>query len=144
MDPSVFPIKSFRIIPSYKRFDSVPDDDVFVIAQEALSYFSLCRVICTNSAWMLVVAHMLDLNSRIDKGESPTGVVTSVTMDKISVSYTAPPAGSDWSHWFKLTPYGQQFLALVKRCSVPRYHGGGGERAAFRGAFGRFTRGGHR
>ena len=39
-----------------------------------------------------------------------------------------------------MSTYGQQFLALIKRCSVPRYHGGGGERAAFRGAFKRFTR----
>lgn len=142
MDPSDFPLVSFRAI--YKVFTAVPDDEIFIIAQEALNYFSPCRGVCTNSEWMLVVAHMLDLNSRIADGESPTGVVTSVTIDKVSVSYTAPPAGSDWSHWFKMSTYGQQFLALIKRCSVPRYHGGGGERAAFRGAFGRFTRGGHR
>ncbi|HBN5911617.1 DUF4054 domain-containing protein [Morganella morganii] len=142
MDPSNFPLVSFRAI--YKVFTAVPNDEIFIIAQEALNYFSPCRGVCTNSAWMLVVAHMLDLNRRIADGESPTGVVTSVTIDKVSVSYTAPPAGSDWSHWFKMSTYGQQFLALIKRCSVPRYHGGGGERAAFRGAFGRFTRGGHR
>ena len=40
---------------------------------------------------MLVVAHMLDLNGRIVDGESPTGVVTSVTIDKVKWSYTAPP-----------------------------------------------------
>ena len=140
MNPTDFPLVSFRAI--YKVFGAVPDDEVSAVAQEALNYFSPCRGACTNSAWMLVVAHMLDLNGRIADGESPT--VTSVTIDKVSVSYTAPPASSDWSHWFKMSTYGQQFLALIKRCSVPRYHGGGGERAAFRGAFGRFTRGGHR
>lgn len=141
MDAATFPVESFRVLRP--EFSTVPTDDIYVIAQSALNYFSPCRGICTNELWMLVVAHMLYLNQKIADGESPTGVVTSVTIDKVSVSYTAPPAGSDWSHWFKLSPYGQQFLALVKRCSVPRYHGGGGERAAFRGAFGRFTRGGH-
>ncbi|MCD4592437.1 DUF4054 domain-containing protein, partial [Proteus mirabilis] len=92
--------------------------------------------------WMLVVAHMLTLRKMIADDESPTGVVTSVTIDKVSVSFTAPPSGSDWSHWFKMTTFGQQFLALIKRCSVPQYLGGGGERSAFRGVGGRFTRGG--
>lgn len=41
-----------------------------------------------------------------------------------------------------MTTFGQQFLALIKRCSVPQYFGGGGERSAFRGVGGRFTRGG--
>ena len=82
MDPSDFPLVSFRVI--YKAFAAVPDDEIFIIALEALNYFSPCRGVCTNSAWMLVVAHMLDLNGRIADGESPTGVVTSVT----TVSYT--------------------------------------------------------
>lgn len=140
MEASTFPLQSFRVLRP--QFSGVPDDDIYILALSALNYFSSCRGVCTNELWMLVVAHMLDLNQQIAEGAAPTGVVTSVTMDKISVSFSAPPAGSDWSHWFKMTTYGQQFLALIKRCSVPQYFGGAGERSAFRGVGGRFTRGG--
>lgn len=140
MEASTFPIESFRVL--YPQFGSIENDEIIIIAQSALNYFSSCRGVCTNELWMLVVAHMLSLRKMIADDESPTGVVTSVTMDKISVSFSAPPAGSDWSHWFKMTTYGQQFLALIKRCSVPQYFGGAGERSAFRGVGGRFTRGG--
>ncbi|BBV03797.1 hypothetical protein BML2531_15730 [Providencia rettgeri] len=140
MEASTFPLMSFRVL--YPSFNGVSDDDIYTIAQSALNYFSPCRGVCTNELWMLVVAHMLSLRKWIADDESPTGVVTSVTIDKVSVSFSAPPAGSDWSHWFKMTTYGQQFLALIKRCSVPQYIGGAGERSAFRGVGGRFTRGG--
>ncbi|WP_374448617.1 DUF4054 domain-containing protein [Providencia sp.] len=140
MDTSTFPIESFRVL--YPQFSGIEKDEILIIAQSALNYFSPCRGVCTNELWMLVVAHMLSLRKMIADDESPTGVVTSVTIDKVSVSFTAPPAGSDWSHWFKMTTYGQQFLALIKRCSVPLYFGSAGERSAFRGVGGRFTRGG--
>lgn len=112
MEASTFPLTSFRVL--YPSFNGLSDDDIYIIAQSALNYFSPCRGVCTNELWMLVVAHMLSLRKWIADDESPTGVVTSVTIDKVSVSFSAPPAGSDWSHWFKMTTYGQQFLALIK------------------------------
>ncbi|MDE9446789.1 DUF4054 domain-containing protein [Xenorhabdus bovienii] len=141
MDASTFPLKSFRVLRP--QFNAVPDDEVLIIAESALNYFSPCRGVCTNELWMLVVAHMLDLNQKIAQGESPTGVVTAATIGSVNMSFTAPPVGSNTSHWFNLTPFGQQYLALLNRCGrAPFYVGGGGERSAFRGVGGRFPNGG--
>lgn len=140
MDARDFPLESFRVL--YPQFASVTNDDIYVIALSALNYFSPCSGVCTNEQWMLVVAHMLYLRQQIADGQASSGAVASATIGSVSVSFSAPPAGSDWSHWFKMSPFGIQLLALIKRCSVARYYGGSGERAAFRGAFGRFTRGG--
>jgi len=136
MDAGTFPLESFRVL--YPQFNDVPADDIFIIAKSATCYFPECQGICTSELWMLVVAHMLMLRQMAAKGESPSGAVTSATIDKVSVSFAAPPTSSNWSHWYNLTPFGQQYLALIKRCSVPRYIGGMGERAAFRSVGGRF------
>ncbi|CDL85474.1 conserved hypothetical protein [Xenorhabdus szentirmaii DSM 16338] len=112
---------------------------MLIIAQSARHYFSPCRGVCTDELWMLVVAHMLQLRALIAQGESPTGVVTAATIGSVNVSFTAPPVGSNTSHWFNLTPFGQQYLALLNRCGrAPLYVGGSGERSAFRGVGGRF------
>ncbi|MDE1483407.1 DUF4054 domain-containing protein [Xenorhabdus bovienii] len=137
MTPDTFPLKSFRVL--YPQFDAVPDDEIFIISQSALNYFSSCRGVCTDELWMLVAAHMLQLRQWIAQGESPTGVVTAATIGSVNVSFTAPPVGSNTSHWFNLPPFGQQYLALLNRCGrAPFYVGGGGERSAFRGVRGRF------
>jgi hypothetical protein len=140
MDASTFPLKTFRVL--CKPFSAVPDDDVLVFAQSALNYFSPCRGVCTDELWIWVVGHMLDLDQKMAQGESPTGVVTAATMGGVSVSYTAPPAGSNTSYWFGLSPYGQKYLALLERHRSPMYVGGRGERSAFRGVGGRFPNGG--
>ncbi|SFN98295.1 DUF4054 domain-containing protein [Xenorhabdus japonica] len=137
MMTDTFPIESFQVL--YPQFESLPDDDVFIIAESARNYFSPCRGVCTYELWILVVAHMLQLRQLIAQGESPTGVVTAATIGSVNVSFTAPPVGSNTSHWFNLTPFGQQYLALLNRCGrAPFYVGGGGERSAFRSVGGRF------
>ncbi|MEQ5136687.1 MULTISPECIES: DUF4054 domain-containing protein [Providencia] len=119
MDKHIFPIDQFRILRP--QFNALLKDDVLIIAESALHYFPPSSDACFNELWMLVVAHMLDLNQRITEGMAPTGVITNVTMDKVSISFTSPPSGSDWSYWFKMTTYGQQFLALFLRCELTQH-----------------------
>jgi hypothetical protein len=141
MDASTFPLKTFRVLRP--QFNAVPDDEILIIAQSALNYFSPCRGACTDELWILVVSHMLELRQRAAQGEATTGVVTAAAMGGVSVSYTAPPAGSNTAYWFNLTGDGQQYLALLNRCGrAPMYVGGRGERSAFRGVSGRFPNGG--
>ncbi|WP_340610874.1 DUF4054 domain-containing protein [Xenorhabdus bharatensis] len=141
MNTDTFPLKAFRVL--YPQFDAQPDEELEIIAQSARHYFSPCRGVCTDELWILVVAHMLQLRQLMAQGESPTSVVTAATIGSVNVSFTAPPVGSNTSHWFNLTPFGQQYLALLNRCGrAPMYVGGRGERSAFRGVGGRFPHGG--
>lgn len=140
----MFPLPKFRIL--YPVFNDVADDVITTLAELGECYLSQCNDICSDQAWMLVVAHMLTLRARENDGESQSGAITSASILGVSVSFAAPPAGTADDHWFNLTPYGQQFLALMAKCksaaSAPFYVGNMPERAAFRSVGGRFPRGG--
>lgn len=139
-----FPLAKFRIL--YPMFNSVEDNVVLTFAELGECYLSKCDDTCAEQAWMLVVAHMLYLRQKQEAGENQPGTITSATIDKVSVSFAAPPQGTSEDHWFNLTPYGQQLLALLAKCkktnSAPFYVGSMPERSAFRSVGGRFSRGG--
>lgn len=83
-------------------------------------------------ALYLMLAHLLALGTVIAAGQQP-GVVTGATIDKITVTLQPPPEGSQFSYWLNQTPYGQQYLALVKTIVVGGYAIGGlPELSAFR------------
>lgn len=134
-----FPLEKFRnLFPIGLKVD---DETLEAVAEMALCYLNKCGG-CFEQLWMLMVAHMLKLRDNENSGQV-SGVLTGATIDKVSVSLAAPPTGSSAEHWFNLTPYGTQFLALNKRCGgVGFYVGGMPERSAFRSVGGRFPRGG--
>ncbi len=89
----------------------------------------------------LLTAHLVQLNVMIASGGvTPTiGVMTSATVDKVTVTNMPPPAKSGWQFWLALTPYGLQLWALLKIVSAGGvYIGGSPERAGFRKIGGRF------
>lgn len=53
------------------------------------------------------------------------GIVTSATVDKVSVSMSPPPFSDSWDYWLSQTPYGLQFLALLSKASVGGFYFGG-------------------
>lgn len=134
-----FPLASFRLL--YPMFDQFSDELVILIAEQAECFVSLYGCQCSNQLWMLMVAHMILLRKNAEAGTVTPGALTSASIDKISVSFSAPTSNTGWSHWLNLTPFGQQFLALSNRCnSGGRYVGAFPERPAFRNAGGRFPR----
>lgn len=139
-----FPLAKFRVL--YPAFDEVADEVVLAVAELGECFLSKCDESCTEQAWMLITAHMLYLRGKEEAGESQPGAVTSASIDRVSVSFAAPPAGTSEDFWFGMTPYGQQLLALLTRCRAgsasPFYVGSMPERAAFRSVGGRFPRGG--
>lgn len=131
-----FPLAKFRIL--YPQFETADDETVLALAEEALCYVSI-RCVCGRSLWMLLVAHMLQLMFDAEDGAVAVGAVTSASISSVSVSIAAPTSKSAWGHWLNLTPWGQQFQALFRRCnSGGRYAGPFPERAAFRNVGGRF------
>lgn len=132
---ATFPLDLFKL--KYPMFADAQDVLINAVADDALCYINECSGKCTEQLWMLLVAHMMYLRSKIDAG-SLTGEISSATIDKVSVSFVAPPAATEANHWFSLSPFGKQFLALRKRCASPIYVGGSPERSAFRSAGGIF------
>lgn len=136
----MFDAAAFKaLFPAFNTL--LADETIEAVAVMAECYLNKCGK-CYDQLLMLLVAHMLKLRQSEADGDN-VGNMTSASVDGVSVSFTAPPSSaSESAYWFGLTPYGQQFLALNKRCSgVPRYVGGSGERAAFRGVGGRFPNG---
>lgn len=102
---------------------------------------------CRENALLYVTAHVIQLEnaangcSSNDK-EAQAGVISSATIDKISVTVQIPP-GSDkskFSWWLSQTPFGQSALALLAaKATGGFYIGGLPERTGFRrigGGFG--------
>ncbi|CAJ48928.1 DUF4054 domain-containing protein [Bordetella avium] len=136
-----FPLTQFRAI--FPAFASVTDEVVIAVADWGQCYVSSHGCDCNDKLWMLVTAHLLQLRANAEVGNSAPGALASATIDKVSVSFQAPPAGSSWAHWLNQTPYGQQFQALSRACSAGgMYVGGLPERAAFRNVGGLSVRGG--
>jgi len=86
----------------------------------------------------LLTAHVTSISTMISNGEDPQ-IVTSSSIDKISVTAQPPIIQNQFHYWLALTPYGKELLALLKMASVcGMYVGGRAERAAFRKVGGSF------
>lgn len=136
---ALFPMAKFRIL--YPQFETVGDDVVAAVAEQASCYVSNCGSACDDQLFMLMVAHLLQLRFDAEDGAATAGAVTSASISSVSVSVAPPPSSNAWSHWLNLTPFGQQYVALSSRChSGGVYVGPYAERSAFRNAGGRFPR----
>ena len=92
----------------------------------------------------LLVAHMMTISAQAQAGKQG-GFITSSTIDKVSVTRTAPPSPDMFSWWLGQTAYGQQVLTLLQiAVAGGDYVGGLGETAAFRRVGGIFFPGGGR
>ena len=76
------------------------------------------------SAMNLMTAHLTQLNTLAASGQS-AGVMTSASIDKVSVTVQPPPEVNQWQWWCNQTPYGQQLLALLQVASVGGFYFGG-------------------
>lgn len=71
-----------------------------------------------------LTAHLLFIQGIVNTGGS-TGTVTSSSIDKVSVTLTAPKNDSEWEFWLNQSPYGQQLLALLNTACVGGFYIGG-------------------
>lgn len=135
-----FTIAEFRAL--YPEFSNVSDDYLTAIAEYAPCFIVKGKCKCDKFGEMLMTAHLLKTSTNNQDG-SMNGVITSATIDKVSVALKAIDTKDSWVFWLNQTSYGQQLLALVKfRTAGGIYGGGRPERAAFRGVGGRFPNGG--
>jgi hypothetical protein len=125
-------------ITAFPVFKNIPPPDLELYWDFASQFISDTIQACTKLSvqtryLQLMTAHLLQLNSNIEDGNTP-GVVIGATIDKVSVQIQPPPEKNQWQYWLNQTPYGQQLLALLQVQSVGGFYiGGSPERLAFRG-----------
>lgn len=136
-------------IPAYSNMTDYPEATLQMWWNTAISYISngasyawySDSIVPGNdntpqqSAINLMTAHLITLSNQIATGKYKPGgdIVTSATIDKITVSLLPPPVKSQWSWWLSLTPYGAQLLALLTLKSAGGFYvGGQPELLAFR------------
>lgn len=86
----------------------------------------------------LMTAHLGALFVSMASGKRG-GVLTSASIDKVSVGYESPPFKNGWQFWLASTPYGLQLWALLTGLAAGGFYvGGAPEGAAFRKVGGYF------
>lgn len=135
---ATFNLAEFRTL--YPQFASVADATVLAVSDQALCFIGETGCECDDTAWQLMVAHLLQIQAAAANGGGGSGPVASATVGGVAVSFQAPPYGSSaYKFWLFTTPYGAQLAALLARCSAGGvYVGGRPERAAFRQVGGTF------
>lgn len=135
---ATFGLAAFRLL--YPQFVGVSDATVLAVADQALCFISDTGCECDDTAWFLMVAHLLQIQAAAANSGGGSGPVASATVGGVSVSFQAPPYGSSaYKFWLFTTPFGAQLAALLARCSAGGvYVGGAPERAAFRQVGGGF------
>lgn len=86
----------------------------------------------------LMTAHLGALFCSMASGKRG-GVLTSASIDKVSVGYASPPFKNGWQFWLSSTPYGAQLWAQLTMLAAGGFYiGGACEQDAFRKVGGYF------
>jgi hypothetical protein len=94
---------------------------------------------CLQVVLNLMTAHLVIVFSIANSGENQTGIVTTSTIDRVSVTQQIPQTRGAWQFFLARTAYGQQVWALLSVRAVGGFLVGGScERQAVRGAGGIF------
>lgn len=94
---------------------------------------------CLQLALNLMTAHLAVEFSIANTGENSVGIITSSTIDKVSVTQQVPQTRNAWQFFLSKSGYGQQLWALLSGHAIGGFMVGGSmERGAVRKAGGVF------
>lgn len=73
--------------------------------------------------FFMLVAHYLCIEGKAEAAgfNRSAGVVSSSSIDGVSVSYVSPPLKDNFQYFFSKTPYGQEYLAYISTNNVMMY-----------------------
>lgn len=109
-----FDVAAFKL--AFPEFASVSDLKITAASDRAELYLSAN---CNKSrllAWQLLTAHILTLSKKATDGDT-SGVISSASEGSVSVSFAAQDVSGN-RYWYSQTPYGQEYLVLLKRCNI--------------------------
>lgn len=134
------PVRFRELFPAFQCTPAVSDADLQIQWDTATLYITnRYRAACCGlsleqrtRALYLMTAHLAQIARLVSLGQTP-GIMSSATVDKVSVTLEPPKVDNQWQYWLQSTPYGQQLLALLQVASAGGcYYGGKPELAAFR------------
>ena len=129
MSSIVFDIAEFRI--KYPVFDSISDSVVlraFDSAEMFISNNTSCYLTESRLKYVLylMTAHILQIGiDSSSNGGGSAGIVSSASIDKISVSFEARINKTAFQYFLNKTIYGEEILALFSLWSAGGYYIGG-------------------
>lgn len=142
MTPIVFDLPLFRSRFAEFSDPAIYTEDVLTVSWNMGACFisqddyGCLNGSCRQEAAQLIAAHIQTLMDRAAAGQG-TALITSATVDKVSVSATPPPNKDQVSWWLNTTPYGAMLWAMLSMMAVGGlYVGGSREIQAFRGVGG--------
>jgi hypothetical protein len=149
MAEHTFDVAAFRLaFPQFADATKYPDEMLsgyFVIATCYVNPNDGCTLNGTalQTVLQLVTAHVAAINTtttgEVVANGGNVGVITSSTIDRVSVTRQVPKTEGAWQTFLASTPYGMQAWALLRAKGAGGWMvGGSRERQAFRGAGGRF------
>jgi hypothetical protein len=129
MSSIVFDINEFRL--KYPIFDTISDDVVlraFDSAEMFISNNTSCYLTESRLKYVLYImtAHILQIGiDNASNGGGNAGIVSSTSIDKISVSFEARLNKTSFQYFLNKTIYGEEILALFSLWSAGGYYIGG-------------------
>ena len=129
MSSIVFDINEFRL--KYPIFDTISDDVVlraFESAEMFISNNTSCYLNESRLKYVLYImtAHILQIGiDNASNGGGNAGIVSSTSIDKISVSFEARLNKTSFQYFLNKTIYGEEILALFTLWSAGGYYIGG-------------------
>lgn len=146
MSTHVFDIAAFRAqFPAFADTVKYPDALLSGYFQMATCFVSpddncMFNGDCLQLALNLMVAHLATIYTADASGAIPgVGILTSATIDKVSVTAQVPKTDDAWRAFLYRSPYGLQLVALLRGHAAGGWYVGGSlERQAFRKAGGYF------
>lgn len=115
---------------------------VVICAMDDADNCALCGD-CLQTALYLLLAHVTWLLfGPTGLKPAPVGIKTAATIDKVQVTYTAPPYKSGWQFWLSQTQWGLSLWALLQAMATGGFYVTTRlpEQDGFRKAYGRFIR----
>tara|TARA_R110001606_G_scaffold141321_2_gene280501 strand:- start:27369 stop:27785 length:417 start_codon:yes stop_codon:yes gene_type:complete len=129
MSSIVFDIAEFRI--RYPRFDGISNDVVLRAFESAEMFVSNNTSYYLNESRLkyvlyIMTAHIIQIGvDTASNGGGSAGIVSSTSIDKISVSFEDRLNNTAFQYFLNKTIYGEEILALFSLWSVGGYYVGG-------------------
>lgn len=111
-----------ELFPEFSSATDYPDSTISAMIARASCFISTKNYgslngDCRKLAYSLVVAHLLYLWKKASissAASSNGGFVVSAQIEQVSVQMLAPPNQNQTQYWFNQSPYGQEYLSLLR------------------------------
>jgi len=123
-------ITEFReIYPAFSDNTKYPDSVITIAFNKATIFFKNETNCVLDEGQLktieyLMTAHLLQIQTNTNSGNT-AGVITSASIDKISVTIADPSSKDDFDYFLNQTIYGQELLALLSLLVVGGFYIGG-------------------